>query len=288
MRAVFATFFTLLANLVSFIFIAPFVIYFAVISIFPVVIFFLFFWEWSFIGEKKLLISEQFETEGHIFQKMTELSFSPDAATQSVIVKLENPSLNFLKRPYIHEKVSELNFSYFWSKLFGTKISMDTIQTKKLDSIIAGKPPVEYTKEEKEYLKKFELHSKNLKILKDRFTPISQRLVSLDNCTVGSKKDWVCQDKLPFLLGLHSYIGVEENDFIIDYKDQNVKFSNHEFFDWKTLWWLQKKKCNNYCFIDTVENWNAKQEELDQLGRELIRQMYEEQNRKRREIEDSD
>ena len=84
-------------NLFAFIVFAPLAIYFALIFVVPVIMFVLILWEWSFIGERNLLISEQFETEDRIFQKMTELSFSTDVTTQSVIVKLESPTRNFLR-----------------------------------------------------------------------------------------------------------------------------------------------------------------------------------------------
>jgi len=259
---VFTALYTLLENLLGFVFLALLGIYFALIFLLsyvgPVVILILLLWEWSFIGERNLLVSEQFETEDRIFQKMTELSFSTDVATQSVIVKLESPTRSFFEKPYIHEKVKEMNFSYFWSKLFGSKVSINTITSKQLNSFIIGNPPVEYTDKEKEFLKKWERQSENLKILRDGFTPISQLLVSLDNCTVQSQKDWVCQDQIPFLRGSHSYIGSSDNKWIIDYKERGSEFSNHQFFNWKTLWWFEKRKCNNFCFIDTVEDWNAK------------------------------
>ena len=80
-----------LGNLLGFVFLAPFAIYFALIFLLsfvgPVVLFVLLLWEWSFIGERNLLLSEQFETEGRIFQKMTELSFSTDVTTQSVVLR---------------------------------------------------------------------------------------------------------------------------------------------------------------------------------------------------------
>ena len=240
-------------NLFAFIVFAPLAIYFALIFVAPVIMFVLILWEWSFIGERNLLISEQFETEDRIFHKQTELSFSTDVTTQSVIVKLVSPTRSFFLKPYIHERVEELNFSYVWSKLFGSKVSMDTITDKQMHSLFNGNLPVKYTDEEKEFLKKWELQSENLKILRDDFTPISQLLVSLDNCTVESQKDWVCQDQLPFLRGSHSYIGSSDNEWIIDYKEQVSEFSNHQFFNWKTLWWFEKRKCSNFCFIDTVQ-----------------------------------
>ena len=244
---------SVLGNLLGFVFLAPFAIYFALIFVVPVIMFVLILWEWSFIGERNLLISEQFETEDRIFHKQTELSFSTDVTTQSVIVKLVSPTRSFFLKPYIHERVEELNFSYVWSKLFGSKVSINTITSKQLNSFIIGNPPVEYTDKEKEFLKKWERQSENLKILRDGFTPISQLLVSLDNCTVQSQKDWVCQDEIPFLRGSHSYIGSSDNEWIIDYKEQVSEFSNHQFFNWKTLWWFEKRKCSNFCFIDTVQ-----------------------------------
>ena len=278
---------SVLGNLLGFVFLAPFAIYFALIFLLsyvgPVVLFVLLLWEWSFIGERNLLISEQFETEDRIFQKMTELSFSTDVTTQSVIVKLESPTRNFFEKPYIHEKVEELNFSYVWSKLFGSKVNRDTITDKQMHSLFKGNPPVEYTDEEKKYLKKWERQSENLKILRDDFTPIFQLLISLDNCTVESQKDWICQDQLPFLRGSHSYIGSSDNEWIIDYKDPVLKFSNYEFFNWKTLWWFEKRKCSNFCFIETVESWDAKEAKREAIMKgaiEVFRKKMREQKSK--------
>ena len=52
-----------------------------------------------------MLLSEEFVAENRIFQKMTALSFSVEATTQSVVVKLESPSQSFFQKPYIHEKI---------------------------------------------------------------------------------------------------------------------------------------------------------------------------------------
>ena len=284
---VFTALYTLLENLLGFIFLALIGIYFAFIFLLsfvgPAVILILLLWEWSFIGERNLLISEQFETEDRIFQKMTELSFSTDVATQSVIVKLESPTRKFFEEPYIHERVDELNFSYFWSKLFGQKTNIDAITSRQMRSFIFGAPPIEYTEKEKKYLKKRELQSENLKILRDDFTPISQLLISLDNCTVESQKDWVCQDQIPFLRGSHSYIGSSDNEWIIDYKQHGSKFFNHQFFNWKTLWWFEKRKCSNFCFIETVKSWDAneaKREAAIKGATEMLRRMMKEQKSK--------
>ena len=75
---VFTALYTLLENLLGFVFLAPFAIYFALIFLLsyvgPAVLFVLLLWEWSFIGERNLLISEQFETEDRIFQLMLQLN----------------------------------------------------------------------------------------------------------------------------------------------------------------------------------------------------------------------
>ena len=284
---VFTALYTLLENLLGFIFLALIGIYFALIFLLsfvgPVVILILLLWEWSFIGERNLLISEQFETEDRIFQKITELSFSTDVTTQTVIVKLESPTRSFFEKPYIHEKVEKLNLSYVWSKLSGTNASMDTIIDKQIHSFHKGNSPVEYTDKEKEFLKTWELQSENLKILRDDFTPISQWLVSLYNCTFESQRVLVCQDLLPFLRGSHSYIGSSDNEWIIDYKEQDSEFSNHEFFNWKTLWWFEKRKCRNFCFIETVASWDAKEAERESAIQgltEMLRKKMEEQRSK--------
>ena len=64
---------------------------FAFILLSPIVASSILLWEWDFIGEKRILLSEEFVAEDRIFQKMTALSFSVDATTQSVVVKLESP-----------------------------------------------------------------------------------------------------------------------------------------------------------------------------------------------------
>ena len=244
--------------------------YFAFLLLSPIAAVTILLWEWDFIGEKRILLSEEFVAENRIFQKMTALSFMVDATTQSVVVKLESPTRSFFEKPYIHEKVEALNFSYVWSKLVKSKVSMGTITSKKLDSLIVGNPPVEYTNEEKKYLKKWELQSENLKILRDDFTPMSQLLVSLDNCTVESHEDWICQDQLPFLIGSHSYIGSFNNDWIIDYVPPDYKFSRYKFFNWKTDWWVANKRCSDVCFLETVENFNARTEAAKEFMRTRV------------------
>ena len=66
---VFTALYTLLENLLGFIFLALIGIYFVFVFLLsfvgPLVILILLLWEWSFIGERNLLISEQFETEVH-------------------------------------------------------------------------------------------------------------------------------------------------------------------------------------------------------------------------------
>ena len=244
--------------------------YFAFLLLSPIVAVTILLWEWDFIGEKRILLSEEFVAENRIFQKMTALSFSVDATTQSVVVKLESPSQSFFQKPYIHEKIEALNFSYVWSKLLKSNVSMDTITSKKLNSLVVGNPPVEYTNEEKKYLKKWELQSENLQILRDNFTPMSQLLVSLDNCTVTSQEDWICQDQLPFLIGSHSYIGSFNNDWIIDYVPSDYKFSRYKFFNWKTDWWVANKRCSDVCFLETVENFNARTEAAKEFMRTRV------------------
>ena len=68
---VFAALYTLLENLLGFVFLALLGIYFALIFLLsyvgPVVMLILLLWEWSFIGERNLLISEQATNKKIIF-----------------------------------------------------------------------------------------------------------------------------------------------------------------------------------------------------------------------------
>ena len=247
-------FFEFIGNLIAVIFFAAV----AIVSFGPLVLGIIFLaYEWDFIGEKTFKVSEEITIEGHVFQKMTKISFSPDTSNQTVFVELETPTPDFVEKPIILKRVDELNIHYFWStlmdRIFSSQVSFKDIALVELEYKMGLRDTNVLTEAEQKYLLEYE-QIENFKILvKPTLSLRNNRLIALKNCVVASPEKWNCNDTIPFLEGTNSFFGLSDGKYMTDYKPKSPDYSIHQVYNWKVSWLIEKLHCGEMCFIDTID-----------------------------------
>lgn len=250
-------FFSIFAAVLSLVVIVPLsliAIIIILVEVFGLIIgIFWFAWEWNFLGEQNFLISEYFVVEENIYQKLTELSFTPDVQNQLVFMKLVAPNQHSVKFP-IRKKKSELfDLDITW-KAIVNKLKPETFLEELVLNNLRGQA-------------------------KSRIWPLlppeNETLVALADCVVKDQNEWMCNSNISFLEGSTKYIGFSDGNWLTDYTQKAAPYSSHTIFEWKTKWLIESHRCNELCFIDSVEEMERKYDERKRLLDSLLKHKFE-------------
>jgi len=234
-------------------------------------------WEWNFIGEKTFKVSEDINLEGQIFQKMTEISFSPDISNQIIFVELKTPTPEFVEKTIVLERVKEINIPYVWSKLtnifFSSQQDLIDIGFVELEYKMGLRDTNALTEAEKKLLVEQEKIQKFKTLIKPTILDRHERLIALKDCVVASDKNWMCQGSIPFLKGASSYFGMSDGNYVHDYLSPQEKYYRYKEYAWKTSWMLEKRHCNEICFLETVQQREEQLACAEQFLENLMKKM---------------
>lgn len=189
-----------------------------------------FLWAFDFIDFSKgqeFRLSETFMHENNQFKRYNNVDFYPNAAQQSVIMKIHAP---------LAEKVAQ-DFNYRPPMIYNSsgdcEVNLSVEQCKKINSRLA--------------------ESKMFVAVSKTFPISSESLVKLDNCKVLNKKNWLCETLLDTFIWQTAYIGKMDNAWLFDFQQKEFEFHNVELYESKIKWWLDKRKCGSICFLATKE-----------------------------------
>lgn len=234
----------------------------------------IFLWEWSFIGEEKLRVAEKFLIRDNVYEQMIEVSFSPDRDSQTVIAELRQPSRNFLMNPEISYKMNKKLHEFLWHKISSVFVyapSSTDIARKQIRAIGQGDIPVELSEQEKAVLERDRFSNKHAALIKHTLPQPAASLVTLENCSVESLENWVCQSSVPFFKGNHTSVANFGDGFVIDFETNTSKFSESRVYDGKIIWWLDNQKCPDICFLGTKKELEESSAEAKKRATELLR-----------------
>tara|TARA_B100001057_G_C22466442_1_gene800937 strand:- start:86 stop:724 length:639 start_codon:yes stop_codon:yes gene_type:complete len=211
---------------------------------------------------------------------MSEIAFKPDVQNQTVMVEVISPSASHIRRPKFQKKVEHLNFQYFISQIpylsRDDTISMRDITRRELRALSKnGISEIVYTAEENAFTERRESKRKLIKFILPYIPPENKTMVFLKNCIVSELDKWMCEDQLPYLNGKNNYFGISNGEWVTDYLGKIDGYSSFEIIEWKSKWWLEKKRCGDFCYIDSVANMDAKTELTREYLKRFIREMNE-------------
>ena len=225
-------------------------------------------WEWDYIGEKNFRVSEQFEVEDYVFQRMIEISFTPEQKNQIVFVELVTPSAVSFQDTNIKQRIDKFNFNflrYQLLKLFGqSEVTEEDIRQREFSSFI-DKIPFKLSRQEEIILKISKIQLSNPEIFTPSFHARDKTLMALKDCVVKNNDNWMCKNDVPFLQGPTSYFGLSNGEWLTDYTSDFAFHPDKQFFlndreySWKTSWWMENQLCGELCFIGTIEHLKGKQ-----------------------------